>query len=137
MIETGHTRSRTGTSFFEAPQVRSAAILARHPAVGQASDPGRRFRSLPPGRGAADRDGREGRFFDNGRTLEKLPHFLGTPYYHETDGPMVRMKDGSVLVAVNGRPNGPPDQAGIFRSTTRGETWELLAAVKADHDSRR
>src|SRR4051794_5508905 len=41
------------------------------------------------------------RSFDNGRTWEKTPHFLGTPYYHETDGPMVRMKDGSVLVAVN------------------------------------
>ena len=74
------------------------------------------------------------RSFDNGRTWEKKPHLLGTPYYHETDGPMVRMKDGSVLVAINGRPNGPPDQAGIFRSTDRGETWELLSTVKADHD---
>ena len=74
------------------------------------------------------------RSFDNGRTWEKKPHLLQAPYFHETDGPMVRMKDGSVIVAVNGRPKGPPDQAGIFRSTNRGETWELLSTVKANHD---
>ena len=74
------------------------------------------------------------RSFDDGRTWEKELRPLGTPGYYETDGPLVRMKDGSVLVAVNGRPNGPPDQAGFFRSTDRGETWQLLSSVKADHD---
>src|SRR3954452_4226838 len=44
------------------------------------------------------------------------------------------MKDGSVLVAVNGRPSGPHDRAGFFRSTDRGETWQLLSSVKANHD---
>ncbi len=74
------------------------------------------------------------RSFDDGHTWEKEPHPLGTPHYYETDGPLVRLKDGSVIVAINGRPEGPPDQVGIFRSIDRGETWDLLSAVKADHD---
>jgi len=74
------------------------------------------------------------RSFDNGRTWERTPHPLRAPDYHETDGPLVRMRDGSVLVAVNGRPYGPPDQAGVFRSTDRGESWVRLGTVRADHD---
>ena len=76
------------------------------------------------------------RSFDRGRTWEKQPRRLPTPFlYDETDGPLIRLKDGSVLVAVNGRAkSGPPDQAGFFRTTDRGETWKLLATVKANHD---
>ena len=76
------------------------------------------------------------RSFDHGRTWEKQPRRLQTPFlYDETDGPLVRLKDGSVLVAVNGRPRtGPPDAAGILRTTDRGETWKLLSTVKANHD---
>ena len=74
------------------------------------------------------------RSFDGGKTWEQKPHLLQTPHYNEADGPFVRLKDGSVLLAVNGRPNGPPDQAGIFRSTDRGATWTLLSTVKTDHD---
>ncbi len=76
------------------------------------------------------------RSFDGGRTWEQKPILLRTPFtYDETDGPLVRLKDGSVLVAINGRPrSGPPDQAGVLRSTDRGETWELLGTVKASHD---
>ncbi len=53
----------------------------------------------------------------------------------ETDGPLVRLKDDSVLMAINGRPpEGPPHHAGLYRSTDRGETWEQLSTVKTDHD---
>ncbi|MGI8603181.1 MAG: sialidase family protein [Verrucomicrobiales bacterium] len=74
------------------------------------------------------------RSLDGGKTWEKKPHPLGTPYFHETDGPFAKLKDGSVLLAINGRPQGPPDQAGIFRSMDSGKTWNLLATVKSNHD---
>src|SRR4051812_48689668 len=76
------------------------------------------------------------RSFDHGRTWEKQPRRLQTPFlYDETDGPLLRLKDESVLVAINGRAKtGPPDQAGFFRTTDRGETWQLLSTVKAEHD---
>ena len=76
------------------------------------------------------------RSFDGGRTWEKKSRQLQTPFsYDETDGPLVRLKDGSVLVAINGRaPGGPPDQAAVLRSTDRGESWQLLATIKAAHD---
>jgi photosystem II stability/assembly factor-like uncharacterized protein len=76
------------------------------------------------------------RSFDHGRTWEKQPRRLQTPFlYDETDGPLLRLKDDSVLVAINGRAKtGPPDQAGILRTTDRGETWKLSSTVKADHD---
>lgn len=76
------------------------------------------------------------RSFDGGQTWEKKPRLLQTPFlYDETDGPLLRLKDGSVLVAINGRPRtGPPDQAGILRSTDAGATWELLSTIRAAHD---
>jgi hypothetical protein len=76
------------------------------------------------------------RSFDHGRTWEKQPRRLQTPFlYDETDGPLLPLKDGSVLVAINGRARtGPPDQAGFFRTTDRGETWKLLSTIKANHD---
>jgi len=76
------------------------------------------------------------RSFDGGRTWEKKPRRLVTPFdFDETDGPMIRMKDGSVLIAVNGRPKtGPPDQAAVLRTTDRGRSWKLLSTVKTDHD---
>lgn len=76
------------------------------------------------------------RSFDHGHTWEKQPRRLQTPFlYDETDGPLLRQKDGSVLVAVNGRARtGPPDQAGFVRTTDRGETWNMLSTIKADHD---
>lgn len=76
------------------------------------------------------------RSFDGGRTWEKKPRTVQTPFlYDETDGPFVRLKDGSVLIAINGRPrSGPPDQAAVLRSTNRGKTWKLLSTIKTDHD---
>jgi photosystem II stability/assembly factor-like uncharacterized protein len=76
------------------------------------------------------------RSFDGGRTWEKKPHILETPFLSdETDGPFVRLKDGSILMAIDGRPkNGPPDQAAFLRSTNRGRTWKLLSTVQAGHN---
>lgn len=76
------------------------------------------------------------RSFDGGRTWEKTPHRVQTPFVSdETDGPMVQMKDGSVLIPMNGRPkSGPPEQAGLLRSTDHGRTWNWLSTVKAAHD---
>jgi len=74
--------------------------------------------------------------FDGGKTWEKKARMLETPFlYDETDGPLVRLKDNSVLVAINGRPqSGPPDIAGIFRSTDNGKNWKLLSTLNANHD---
>jgi photosystem II stability/assembly factor-like uncharacterized protein len=76
------------------------------------------------------------RSFDGGRTWEKKSRQLKTPFlYDETDGPLVRLKDGSVLIAINGRArSGPPDQAALLRSTNRGKSWKLLATIIAGHD---
>jgi sialidase-1 len=76
------------------------------------------------------------RSFDGGRTWEKKPALLHTPFtYDETDGPLVKLKDGSVLIAINGRPrSGPPDQAAVVRSTNRGRTWNMLGTVGTSHD---
>jgi hypothetical protein len=76
------------------------------------------------------------RSFDHGRTWEKKPRRLNTPFfYDETDGPLLRLKDGSVLVAINGRAKaGPPDVAAIFRTTDRGDTWQMLSRVQTSHE---
>jgi hypothetical protein len=42
------------------------------------------------------------RSFDNGRSWEPKPRTLRTPFlYDETDGPLVRLQDGSVLIAID------------------------------------
>ena len=76
------------------------------------------------------------RSMDGGRTWEAKPRQLKTPFlYDETDGPLVRLRDGSALVAVNGRArSGPPDQAAVLRTTNRGRTWKLLGGTHTDHD---
>jgi sialidase-1 len=76
------------------------------------------------------------RSFDSGRTWEKTPLLPRSPFTSdETDGPLVKLKDGSVLVALDGRPRtGPPNQAAVLRSTNRGRTWKLLGTVQAAHD---
>jgi sialidase-1 len=76
------------------------------------------------------------RSFNRGRTWEQKPRTVRTPFlYDETDGPFARLKDGSVLIAIDGRPqSGPPDQAAVLRSTNRGKSWKLLSTIRAGHD---
>ncbi|MBI3921679.1 MAG: exo-alpha-sialidase, partial [Armatimonadetes bacterium] len=61
---------------------------------------------------------------------------LPSPFVADaTDGPPLVLKDGSVLLAVYGTTKeGGPEQQAVFRTTDRGETWELLSVVKADHE---
>jgi hypothetical protein len=76
------------------------------------------------------------RSFDGGATWEQKPRHLPSPFvYDATDGPPILLRDGSVLLAVYGQPpEGGPDQAAVFRSTDRGETWELLSVIRAPHE---
>lgn len=77
------------------------------------------------------------RSFDGGRTWEKKPRLLKTPLlYDETDGPLLRLGDDSVMVAINGRePGASTDAAAFLRSTNRGRTWKLRGMVRAKgHD---
>jgi photosystem II stability/assembly factor-like uncharacterized protein len=73
---------------------------------------------------------------DGGRSWEKTLRRLPSPFLSDaTDGPAIVLKDGSVLLAVYGSPEvGGREQNAIFRSTDRGQTWELLSVVKCDHE---
>ncbi|MBM3802330.1 MAG: exo-alpha-sialidase [Acidimicrobiia bacterium] len=76
------------------------------------------------------------RSFDGGKTWEQTPRGLPPVFAgEEADGPMVLRKDGSVLLTVGGVPKGGgPTQSGVFSSKDRGESWQLLSVVKADHN---
>jgi len=76
------------------------------------------------------------RSFDGGVTWEQRPRRLPSPFaYDATDGPPILLHDGSVLLAVYGKlPEGGPEQAGVFRTTDRGETWEVLSVVRAPYE---
>ena len=76
------------------------------------------------------------RSFDKGKTWEQTPRKLPSPFLADaTDGPPILLKDRSVLLAVYGTPReGGKEQQAIFRTADNGETWQLLAVVKADHE---
>jgi photosystem II stability/assembly factor-like uncharacterized protein len=76
------------------------------------------------------------RSFDGGKTWEKELIRPPSPFLtDETDGPMVLLKDGSILLTISGVPKqGGPAQAAVFTSRDRGATWKLLSTIKAAHD---
>jgi photosystem II stability/assembly factor-like uncharacterized protein len=76
------------------------------------------------------------RSFDQGRTWDKDLIRPPSPFLaDESDGPMVLLKDGSILLTINGvLKQGGPGQAAVFTSQDRGATWKLMSAVKADHE---
>ena len=76
------------------------------------------------------------RSFDNGRTWEQQPKRLPVPFvFDATDGPIIKLRDGSALICVYGRTVGAKhDMVAFCRSTDRGDTWELLSTVSADHE---
>lgn len=76
------------------------------------------------------------RSFDSGQTWETKPHRLPPVFLQEaTDGPPVELPDKSVLLTSYGKDKEFNRWViGVFRSTDRGATWELLSKVVADHD---
>ncbi|MCA9448887.1 MAG: exo-alpha-sialidase, partial [Candidatus Omnitrophica bacterium] len=76
------------------------------------------------------------RSFDGGRTWEQTPKPLPSPFVaDESDGPMLLLDDGSVLIIINGAPpEGGPDQAAVLRTSDRGDSWELLSTLSTDHE---
>ena len=76
------------------------------------------------------------RSFDRGKTWEKDVIRLPSPFLaDETDGPMVLLKDGSILLTISGTlKTGGPAQAAVLTSQDRGATWKLLSTLQADHD---
>ena len=73
------------------------------------------------------------RSFDNGKTWDNGLIRLPSPFVSdETNGPMVLLNDGSVLLTIDGTPeNGGPTQVAVFKGTDRGATWQLLSTIKA------
>lgn len=76
------------------------------------------------------------RSFDHGKSWDKEVIRLPSPFLSdETNGPMIMLKDGSILLTVSGAPKeGGPAQAACFTSQDRGATWKLLSTIKADHN---
>ena len=76
------------------------------------------------------------RSFDGGRTWETRPHRMPPVFLQEaTDGPPLEMPDRSVLLTGYGKDKELGRWIiGVFRSTDRGATWELVSTVVADHD---
>lgn len=76
------------------------------------------------------------RSFDHGKTWEEEVIRLPSPFISdETNGPMVLLKDGSILLTISGAPQaGGPAQAAVFTSQDRGATWKLLSTIQADHN---
>lgn len=76
------------------------------------------------------------RSVDGGKTWQAEAKPLPSPFIaDEADGPMVLAKDGSVLLAINGKPvSGGPDQLALLRSKDEGGSWELVSTVSTDHE---
>ena len=76
------------------------------------------------------------RSFDQGKTWDKQLIRPPSPFLaDESDGPLVLLKDGSILLTISGMPKqGGHTQAAVFTSQDRGATWKLLSTIKADHD---
>jgi len=73
---------------------------------------------------------------DGGRTWLAEAQPLPSPFLaDESDGPMVLAKDGSVLLAINGKPgDGSPEKVALLRSTDSGHTWNVLSTIGTDHE---
>jgi photosystem II stability/assembly factor-like uncharacterized protein len=76
------------------------------------------------------------RSFDQGRTWDKNLIRPPSPFLaDESNGPLILLKDGSVLLTISGvMKQGGPAQAAVFTSQDRGTTWQLLSTIKTDHD---
>lgn len=76
------------------------------------------------------------RSLDHGMTWEKMVIRIPSPFFSdETNGPLVLLQDGSILLTISGTPQaGGPAQAAVLTSQDRGATWKLLSTIQADHN---
>ena len=76
------------------------------------------------------------RSVDGGATWQPETHPLPSPFIaDESDGPMVLTKDGSVLLAINGKPaEGGRESVALLHSTDEGVSWEMVSTIATDHD---
>jgi photosystem II stability/assembly factor-like uncharacterized protein len=76
------------------------------------------------------------RSFDHGRTWEQEVIRPPSPFLSdETNGPMILLQDGSILLTISGMAKeGGPAQGALFTSNDRGKSWTLLSTVKSPHD---
>ncbi|MCE5323334.1 glycoside hydrolase [bacterium] len=75
------------------------------------------------------------RSFDGGRTWTE-PERMDTGFTRDaTDGPIIALNDGSLLLAIYGKDEGKDEhyKLAIMRSTDVGLTWKRIAVVEADH----
>ena len=72
------------------------------------------------------------RSFDHGKTWNNGIIRPPSPFVSdETNGPMVLLKDGTVLLTIDGTPeNGGPTQVAVFTGKDKGTTWQLLSTIK-------
>ncbi len=71
---------------------------------------------------------------DGARTWQLTPGLPSPFVADETDGPMILLQDGSVLLTLDGQPqDGSPNQSALLRSQDSGLTWELLSVIATDH----
>lgn len=69
---------------------------------------------------------------DDGRSWEQACE----PLPGSTDGPIIVLQDGSVMICVYGRfsDHAAADECAIFRTVDSGSTWERMAVIHTDHD---
>ena len=72
------------------------------------------------------------RSFDHGKTWDNGLIRPPSPFVgDETNGPMVLLKDGTVLLTIDGSPeNDGPTQVAVFTGKDKGTTWQLLSTIK-------
>jgi len=75
------------------------------------------------------------RSLDGGQTWEQKvrrmpPGFTASA----TDGPVLELPDGTILLAGEGHEKSGRWVIGVLRSKDRGATWQRIAKVKTDHD---
>lgn len=69
---------------------------------------------------------------DGGQTWEQACE----PLPGATDGPIIRLRDGSAMICVYGRMSDQAthEECMIFRTRDRGGIWERMAVVSSDHE---
>ncbi|MEN6357275.1 MAG: sialidase family protein [Armatimonadota bacterium] len=75
------------------------------------------------------------RSFDGGLTWTQ-PERMDTGFNRDaTDGPIIILNDGSLLLAIYGKNEGEDEyyKLAIMRSTDEGVSWKRLSVIEADH----